>query len=1393
MQPVEATGTTLTYQILSCVFVRRRATISPIMSFCRAFVAVVALLFATLCPAAIEFGKAVVGETSNDRVKNNGAFTTGDLSSFHVDSWEIAGANPGDFEVVSEDLGDRPGGSGYMNAYIHLSFHPTAYADRTAQVTMHFRFYHYNPNSHQYELGDAQTRGPIGLHGYGVMPDPTPGSNSDGQPSFCMASDGNPKSIHGSINEATGNAQVVAQDPVTTRGYPLTVNIYVNTHNPGLISSAMGNADFTYGITVKAVDSTFYPSYSRHWIVRDGDGTYVDFGDYTKPPVAAPGVFSTLTHNPDGSFVISNAGPPTHIRRYGNYRYEFSATGKLMKLRDPAGNWQILTYNGSNLYRVDDLSSKKYISFEYSGGLISMINENGVRFRTRLSYHYNLLEEVALLNSNNTVATRMTYAYNSYDLLDTVTRDLDATTAAHFSYFVYDTMGGYRTTSRANVDTGLFASHINWLTNGSQPGSSRVDVTDAKGNVTQLAVNKGGDLVAVKPPLYSGATGDPTIRMTYDGRHNVTSVVGPGIARAYAYDSHGQLTKATDGAGGFTAYTYIGADLKSMSDVQGTILNVYYEDTRFPHVPTRFENADFGSWVRTLNSFGQVIKVTPPPGSASSFATMAFDENPTSMSYGWPSYISQNGVTTYFTGYDYMGDVAKVTSPIDGGGSVSETMGFDGAQRPTALTHADGTQRIWSYTGRKLFSLLDEVGRKTTFDWCSACGRLMGIHRPLGWSNTLSQDADRNVTAFKDARLHATGYAYGANRELTRMTYPDGNSTRYFYDALGRVRQVTNGRGQNMTLAYDNAGRLISRIGTGFSERFYYNGDGSVRQIISPTYSVNYGYTLTRQLASVTTAVHGAPTQLVEYTYFADGKLSTLKWSCNGSQVVQWNYSYGKGGHVSQVSNTFGESTNYEYDLQGKLITQLNANSTETDYGYYQNRGWVSRITQKAKGSVYTSYALTYDDGLNRIARLTQVGEANGSVARYRYDDLDRLTSAQRTGTAPYTTSFGYDLTGNVTALNGATFGSYDAANKLLTSPYGNPAYDGDGNMLNRGTGASFSWDGDSHMTSQSNPAATATYQYDFAGRRIESKLAGGVPTFYVFSGGQVIGEVRGGIPVAAYTWGADGLISEAIIAGGEHSSYWYHFGPQGETRQVTDHVGTIVGSYQYSPYGLLTSVAGSVSNPFRFGGKYGYYSDGFSNLILCGQRWYSPIIYRWMSRDLLGYASGENVFIYCNDNPMSFADPSGLIPFGADPNAPQSTDDFVPNGCGGQGPFNSFIKNYLWLPPDGSWGDCCNLHDWRYYLGGGWKEKQYADEQLRNCMDNTSSIAPGLIYWQFVSWFGDPNFNFNQSEQPSTVLPGLLPAPTATPMPVGPPQIAPDTALPFVPVIPPIGGHLNP
>jgi len=71
-----------------------------------------------------------------------------------------------------------------------------------------------------------------------------------------------------------------------------------------------------------------------------------------------------------------------------------------------------------------------------------------------------------------------------------------------------------------------------------------------------------------------------------------------------------------------------------------------------------------------------------------------------------------------------------------------------------------------------------------------------------------------------------------------------------------------------------------------------------------------------------------------------------------------------------------------------------------------------------------------------------------------------------------------------------------------------------------------------------------------------------------------------------------------------------------------------------------MVDISGSVSQPYEFVGREGYYREG--ELYLLGQRWYDSKVGRFISRDPIGEKGGVNLYVYANNSPVILIDPEG-------------------------------------------------------------------------------------------------------------------------------------------------------
>ncbi len=408
-----------------------------------------------------------------------------------------------------------------------------------------------------------------------------------------------------------------------------------------------------------------------------------------------------------------------------------------------------------------------------------------------------------------------------------------------------------------------------------------------------------------------------------------------------------------------------------------------------------------------------------------------------------------------------------------------------------------------------------------------ALSRLTDVHEatqmqpsPQEQITHLDYDPDDNLTGVTDPRSHASTYAHDDLGRVLKAVSPDSGVTRYEYDAAGNVvkRIETNLAEQTSAnvetdYTYDAASRLTGVHFPGDASQdltYTYdnradgpplsNGKGRLVKVQDASGTTYFSYDPRGNLSSETRVQDGV-TLTLSYTWDENGNLATTTYP--SGRVL--TYSYDLEDRVSGVSMNYqGENTTLAsglaYDPFGPLTAITGGGVIET-----RSYDLAGQIDILHLAPTTGPALLDLDYGFDETGNITAIADTLDASKNntYQYDLLDRLTNAGIGGLGTFT--YGYDATGNrtqATEPGGTTTYNVTSTNNQLASLSGAQTasftYNPHGDALSDGT-RSFEYT----LTHQlkralEGPAELGIYKHDGLSRRT-SKSVEGRKRFFVY------------------------------------------------------------------------------------------------------------------------------------------------------------------------------------------------------------------------------------------------------------------------------------------------------
>ncbi|MEC8306452.1 MAG: RHS repeat-associated core domain-containing protein, partial [Chlamydiota bacterium] len=434
----------------------------------------------------------------------------------------------------------------------------------------------------------------------------------------------------------------------------------------------------------------------------------------------------------------------------------------------------------------------------------------------------------------------------------------------------------------------------------------------------------------------------------------------------------------------------------------------------------------------------------------------------------------------------------------------------------------------------------------------------------------------------------------------------------------------------------------------------------------------------------------------ITYQESPRGPLSTLHITHTSGQPSKEEYPHftlerkeGLHGRILEetIHDAWGEYTlKMTYDGEGRLIHLLLPDQSAITYCY--EGPFVTSITREGPHGESLSHALTARDLMGNpleeklpgiLGRQRRTYNEEGLPVGIHSEHHHHEQSYDLIG-RPYPSNrpaLTYDALSQVTA-EGETLYRYDMAGNLLqkgdlpceSSPChqllrmgeATCRYDERGNLTSLqqgGESLDMRWDALGRLILAETPSGeTLRYRYDIDHRRIHRESLEEEETErFFYLGDRELGSIdRTGnlltlrVPLDPHSMGSSPALIE--LSG---TPYVPMSDLQGNVTGLLDpHSGEILEEYTLSVFGEDMQPQ-AWKNPWRFQGEW---HDPQTGLISYRHRHYSPLLCRWISPDPAGAIDSLNLYLFCQNNPLLYRDPYGLIAERRPPHVPYFSFD---------------------------------------------------------------------------------------------------------------------------------------
>jgi len=526
----------------------------------------------------------------------------------------------------------------------------------------------------------------------------------------------------------------------------------------------------------------------------------------------------------------------------------------------------------------------------------------------------------------------------------------------------------------------------------------------------------------------SGLLGATLITFNYDSQGRLTSIVEPfGKTTTFNRDSSGNLTSilapngqvtqvALDTSGYLASVTNPNNETHSMTYVSAGGLLASFQKPG-GQVSTFSYDAN-GNLTRDSHSGGYFFDLikgistnNPNSMNMSSVSKMGLETK----YQGWVDNNNINRTTTRPSGrqevYSYSDDAYMSSENLNSNGVSTTSYLIDDA-RFGAMTKFESQRSFWDgsasyaiFNNQSItltdpddpfsigtYSVNSQKGNLNVTTTYNPTTKVFTTSTALGVTSETAIDTYERVTSQKRGNLYPVEFTY-TDEHLTKIKQNTRETNLAYNSTTGFLSSITNPLSQTVAFAYDNAGRVVSRILPDLRTIGYsYDANGNISGVIPPGRNIHIFGLNANELPSTyePPLLSGVTNVNTTYSYNDDKQLTQVT-KPNGDSIV-YNYSSTTGVLQSIVTpaKTYNISLNY---------------SNEMPYTITPTTGPITYIDTYA--GLMPTQITTYSGSYGYISGFTKTLSSNGTVGSdtvatgsyldqvyYSYDDDEKLVGA---------------------------------------------------------------------------------------------------------------------------------------------------------------------------------------------------------------------------------------------------------------------------------------------------------------------------------------------------------------------------------------------------------------